>query len=103
MQAETQPETVVVLLGAMWEGAKVAFAAVWLTGQVALIATAGSRPDGAFGFRMFPESSTLSYRLFRDVDAPSGHGTITVEVPDGEWTAKDPSGTPRRVTWRARV
>jgi hypothetical protein len=98
-----QGATLVVLLGAMWEGAKVAFAATWIAGQAALILTAGARPDAAFGFRMFPESSTLSYRLFREVDAPSGHGTVPVEVPDGDWTAKDANGTPHRLSWRARV
>jgi hypothetical protein len=87
----------------MWDGAKVAFAAAWFAGQAALVVTAGARPDGAFGFRMFPESSTLSYRLFREVDAPSGHGTALVEAADGDWTARDAGGTPHRFSWRARV
>ena len=92
-----------VVLGAMWTKAKAAFAGAWILGQAALVLTAGGRPDGAFGFRMFSESSTISARLFRRVDADTGHGTVAVEVPDGDWTARDASGSPHRVSWRARV
>ena len=87
----------------MWEGGKLAFAGAWICVQGALIATAGARPDGAFGFRMFNESSTISVRLYRRVDAPSGHGEVPVEVPDGDWTAHDPSGALHHFSWRTRV
>jgi hypothetical protein len=87
----------------MWTKAKAALAGAWIVGQAILIGTAGQRPDAAFGFRMFSESSTIAVRLFRQVDSPSGHGTMPVEVPDGEWTARDASGAPHRVSWRARV
>src|SRR5262245_40906588 len=87
----------------MWAKAKVGFAAAWIAGQAALVLTAGQRPDGAFGFRMFSESSTVSVRLFRHVDAPSGHGTVAVEVPSGDWTARDANGAPQRLSWRAGV
>ena len=54
--------------------ARVIFAAIWIAGQSALILTAGRRSEAAFGFRMFSESSTLSFSLTREIDAPSGHG-----------------------------
>jgi hypothetical protein len=87
----------------MWDRAKVSFAAAWIAVQGTLIATAGTRPDGAFGFRMFSESSTLLVRLSREIDAPSGHGTVLLDVPDGVWTAKDAQGSPHRFSWGSRV
>jgi hypothetical protein len=83
--------------------AKVALAAAWIAVQVALVLTAGTRADAAFGFRMFSESTTVSVRLFRLTDAPSGHGTVRVEVPEGDWTARDERGMAHRFSWRARV
>lgn len=44
----------------------------WLALQGTLIATAGPRPEHAFGFRMFGEASTLKYSLYRVVRAPDG-------------------------------
>lgn len=44
----------------------------WLAVQGALVATAGSRPEHAFGFRMFGEASTLSYSLHRVIRGPDG-------------------------------
>ncbi len=82
---------------------RVAFAALWLGGQGALVATAGRRPDAAFGFRMFNESSTLSVALSRVVEAPSGHGTVAVPVEGGAWTARDAAGVPHRFRWHDRV
>ncbi len=82
----------------MWEGAKAAIAATWIAAQIALIATAGRRPDGAFGFRMFSESSTIEVRLFRET--PQG---VKVEVEGGEWVAKDAAGVPHRIAWGAHV
>jgi hypothetical protein len=80
------------------DGAKVAFAAAWIGAQIALITTSGSRPDGAFGFRMFSESSTIEVRLFRQLDEGK-----RVEVPDGEWVAKDATGAAHRISWQSRV
>ena len=42
------------------------FAALWIAGQAALVLTAGGRPDHIFGFRMFPEASTIEIHLWRD-------------------------------------
>ncbi|MEO6418315.1 MAG: hypothetical protein ABIP39_02845 [Polyangiaceae bacterium] len=83
--------------------ARTAFAAAYLALQMILVTSAGSRPDHAFGFRMFSESSTLNVALFRRIDAPSGHGTIDVHVEDGTWIAKDADGAPQRISWRERV
>jgi hypothetical protein len=82
---------------------RVVFGAVWLAAQAVAIATAGNRPDFAFGFRMFNESSTLDVHLFRRVDSPTGHGTVLVPVANGEWIARDRDGQPHRIKWRDRV
>ncbi len=83
--------------------AHAAFAVAWVGAQGALIATAGERADAMFGFRMFAESSTIRAHLTREVEAPSGHGTVDVPVSRGEWTAKDARGTPHALRWRDRV
>jgi hypothetical protein len=75
----------------------VAFAASWIAGQAALVATAGTRPDGVFGFRMFPEASTMEIHLAREVD-----GRL-VAAPGGEWSARDGAGQLRHFSWRDRV
>lgn len=77
--------------------ARVAFAAAWLAGQGALVLTGGSRPDGVFAFRMFPEASTIEVHLARDV------GGATVPAPGGEWSARDASGQLRHFSWHDRV
>jgi hypothetical protein len=83
--------------------ARVAFAAAYLGLQALLIATAGRRPEHAFGFRMFSEACFVRLTLLREVDAPSGHGTLVVAAPHGEWTAADSEGNPHRLEWRDRV
>jgi hypothetical protein len=82
---------------------RLAFAVAWVAGQAALILTASGRADAAFGFRMFAESSTLKASLSREVEAPTGHGTTTVPVRNGEWVARGPDGRPRAIRWRDRV
>jgi hypothetical protein len=69
-------------------------------GQVALVATAEGRPDHIFGFRMFPEASTLEIRLFRDT---RGAGEGWVPATGGEWSARDSSGQLRHFSWHDRV
>ena len=75
----------------------VAIASAWLAGQAALVLTAGERADHIFGFRMFPEASTLEVRLAR----------VTRDgeraAPGGEWSAHDASGQLRHFAWRDRV
>jgi hypothetical protein len=78
--------------------ARVVFAACWIAGQGALVLTAGARPDHSFGFRMFPEASTIEIhvqRVLRD--------TRAVPAPGGEWSAHDASGQLRHFSWRDHV
>ena len=67
--------------------ARVVFVALWLGAQVALIATASLRPEHAFAFRMFSESTTdvlhLSRRTF-DGDL--------VPCEQGGWWTRTKSG-----------
>lgn len=78
---------------------RIAFAVLWVGAQGALIATADRRPDRAFGFQMFNESSTIEVHLSRKVAGREGE----VPVEDGTWVAFDPSGRPRTFRWRDRV
>ena len=87
------PDTVVL--------ARVAFAVAWFGVQAALISTAGSRPDAAFGFRMFAEASTIEAHLSRTVVRRGRMVDIAVE--DGAWTTVDDSGRVHSVSWHDRV
>jgi hypothetical protein len=64
---------------------------------VALVLSAGGRPDHIFGFRMFPEASTLEIHLWRET------ATGDVRAPGGAWGARDRSGQLRHFAWRDRV
>jgi hypothetical protein len=77
--------------------ARVVLAAAWIAGQSALIVTAGRRPDHIFGFRMFPEASTIEVHLLRDTSAG------VARAPRGEWSARDGSGQLRHFSWHDRV
>jgi hypothetical protein len=77
--------------------ARIAFAACWIAGQAALIATSPLRPDHIFGFRMFPEASTIEVHLTREV------GGRVVRVAHGEWTALDRAGSTHEFSWHERV
>jgi hypothetical protein len=76
---------------------RVAFAALWIAGQAALIGTSGNRPDHIFGFRMFPEASTMEIHLWRDTAAGPQR------APGGEWSARDQGGQLRHFSWHDRV
>jgi hypothetical protein len=77
--------------------ARVVFAAVWIVTQAGLVLTAGLRPDHIFGFRMFPEASTMTIHLLRTT--PTGEEP----APGGEWSARDAHGQLRHFSWRDRV
>ena len=82
-----------------FEGAfRLAFSVAWIAAQIALVLTAGQRADGAFGFRMFSESSTLRLALYRELP-----GGARVHVDGGTWTAHDAGGMVRRFSWYDRV
>jgi hypothetical protein len=83
--------------------ARAAFTALYLGAQAVLIGTGGRRADHAFSFQMFSESSTVRLTLLREIEAPSGHGTVTLPVRHGEWTAPDADGVRHRFDWRDRV
>lgn len=78
-----------------------AFGLAWIATQIALIGTAGRRADGAFGFRMFSESTTISIHLVREVNV--GGVTSSVPVVAEEWVAHDALGAPHRFAWTDRV
>ncbi|MEA2751534.1 MAG: hypothetical protein QOI41_5677 [Myxococcales bacterium] len=86
-----------------WKGAwRVVFAFVWVTTQIALVITADRRPDAAFGFRMFSESSTLKLALYREVIGDDGQ-PARIHVDDGVWSARDGAGASHRHAWNERV
>jgi hypothetical protein len=76
---------------------RVIFAALWIGGQGALVLTAGGRPDHIFGFRMFPEGSTIEIHLWRDTAGGA------MRALRGEWSARDAAGQLRHFSWRDRV
>ncbi len=77
-------------------------AIAWIAAQLTLVLTASRRPDAAFGFRMFPESSTISVSLTRSVRGPLG-APLRLPVHDGTWSAHDEAGVPHVFSWRERV
>jgi hypothetical protein len=74
-----------------------AFAAAWVSAQAALVLTAPWRADHIFGFRMFPEASTLEIHLSRVV------GGRVVATPQGEWSAVNRAGDRLHFSWHDRV
>ena len=80
---------------------RVATAMAFLGTQAALIATAPARPDHAFGFQMFAESSTVDARLWREV--VRGDRTVREPIPGGRWTARDARGAVHQLSWYDRV
>lgn len=69
---------------------------------MALVVTADRRLDGAFGFRMFAESSTVKVALYREVLDEAGQRK-RVHVDGGAWGARDAGGLLRRFAWTDRV
>ena len=67
------------------------------------------RPDHAYGFWMFHESSTVELRLYRIVAVKvEGGDTFRYERIEargglGEWDAKDSAGVLKARSWRERV
>ena len=80
---------------------RILFAAAWIAVQLGLIATAGRRYDGAFGFRMFSESATILPVLYREVEGPNGREKV--HVSDGVWGAKSTDGRVHRFSWYDRA
>ncbi len=77
--------------------ARVVFAASWIAAQAGLVLTAARRPDHIFGFRMFPEASTLEIQVERMTDVG------LLPAPGGEWSARDSGEQLRHFSWHDRV
>jgi hypothetical protein len=84
-------------------GRRAAFMALYLLVQAILIGTDWRRPDHAFAFQMFKESSTVRLTLLREIESPNGQSTIVIPVRHGEWTAPDAQGTRHKFNWRDRI
>lgn len=69
--------------------------------QVGLIVTADLRPDRVFGFRMFNESSSVKFDLYRKVRRRGRERAVP--ITDGTWEARTPSGDQRRFNWTDRI
>lgn len=67
--------------------ARVVFASLWIAAQVTLIATASLRPEHAFAFRMFSESTTDVLHLWRR----TFDGEL-VSCEQGGWWTRDRDG-----------
>jgi hypothetical protein len=74
------------------------FVALFFAGEAALVATAGSRSDRSYGFRMFPETSTVFVHVSRRLD-----GGKEVPVVGGRWEAHDCGGKPHAYVWSKMV
>lgn len=81
---------------------RILFGVVWVSAQIGLVITADRRPDAAFGFRMFSESSTVKIVLYREIASEDGQRQ-RVHVDDGSWTARDAGGLRRNFAWTDRV
>jgi hypothetical protein len=78
------------------------FAALFLGVQAALIVTAARRPDHAFGFQMFSESTVIRIRPFREVDDAFGIRLVPID-PSGTWVSKDAQGNALSFAWNDRI
>lgn len=77
------------------------FVAAFVGVQLALILSADQRPDRVFGFRMFNESSSLEFELFRLVRRRGRERLVSVHR--GAWSAKDHTGRVHEFHWTDRV
>lgn len=72
--------------------------AVFFASEAVLIGTAGMRSDRSYGFRMFPEASSITVHVSRRlVD-----GTL-VPIEKGRWRALDCRGEAHDVVWSKMV
>jgi hypothetical protein len=78
--------------------ARVVFAGAYLALQLALIATAGLRPDRVFGFQMFNASADIRIALLRRVQPANGAPRL-VRIRGGVWKARDANGVAHEFRW----
>jgi hypothetical protein len=81
--------------------ARLLFVVGFLGLQLGLVLTAEQRPDRTFAFRMFNESSSLKFELYREVRAR--RGKRRVPVADGTWQARTQAGKVAEFHWTDRV
>lgn len=74
------------------------FCAIVFGSEVVLVATAGMRTDRSYGFRMFPEASTITLHVSRRL----ADGTV-VPVTGGTWTPRGCGGSPHAYVWGRMV
>jgi hypothetical protein len=79
--------------------ARLVAAAAYVLVMLAVVVSAEDRPDHAFGFQMFNESSTVNIHLYRRV---KGQRALEAFV-DGGFTTRGEDGAPRRIEWHDRV
>jgi len=68
--------------------------ALFFGGEALLVATAGLRSDRSYGFRMFPESSSITVHVSRRL----ADGTL-VPIEKNRWQARDCAGTAHPYLW----
>ena len=66
--------------------------------EAVLVATAGMRSDRSYGFRMFPEASSIVVHVSRRLD-----GGRLVPIEGGRWQARDCSGGMQAFRWGEMV
>jgi hypothetical protein len=66
--------------------------------EIVLVATAGMRSDRSYGFRMFPEASSITVHVSRRLD-----GGRVVPIEGGRWQAHDCSGGIHSFAWGKMV
>jgi hypothetical protein len=74
------------------------FCALFFGSEVLLFATAGLRTDRSYGFRMFPEASTITVHVSRRLRDGS-----VVPVVGGTWTPQGCDGPPHPFVWGKMV
>jgi hypothetical protein len=77
---------------------RVVFCALFFGSEAVLIATATMRSDQSYGFRMFPESSSITVHVDRKLD-----GDEVEPIVDGRWEAEDCDGKAHTWIWNKMV
>jgi hypothetical protein len=72
--------------------------ALFFGAEALLVATAGMRSDRSYGFRMFPESSSITVHVSRRLS----DGTL-VPIERGRWEARDCEGASHAFVWGKMV
>jgi hypothetical protein len=73
--------------------------AVFFGSEAVVIATAGMRTDRSYGFRMFPESSSIVVHLSRRLD----DGRLVAVDKTGRWETHDCDGRAHTIAWGKMV